>query len=92
MELILKAAFERDVDLVLVRAFYEGNSVARLFLDTQHGRASKCDLPTASSHLTKHLVFFGNIYISLEKHWCQIQKWQYPIMTFFLRHLIQYTL
>lgn len=35
MELILKAAFERDVDLVLVRAFYEGNSVARLFLDNE---------------------------------------------------------
>ena len=35
MELILKAAFERDVDLVLVRAFYEGKSVARLFLDNE---------------------------------------------------------
>lgn len=35
MELVLKAAFERDVDLVLVRAFYEGNSVAQLFLDNE---------------------------------------------------------
>lgn len=33
MELVLKAAFERDVDLVLVRAFYEENSVAQLFLN-----------------------------------------------------------
>ncbi len=33
MELVLKAAFERDVDLVLVRAFYEGNSVAQHFLN-----------------------------------------------------------
>lgn len=33
MELVLKAVFERDVDLVLVRAFYEGNSVAKLFLN-----------------------------------------------------------
>lgn len=32
MELVLKAAFERDVDIVLVRAFYENNDVARLFL------------------------------------------------------------
>ena len=32
MELILKAAFERDVDLVLVRAFYEENAVTQLFL------------------------------------------------------------
>lgn len=32
MELVLKAAFERDVDLVLVRAFYEGNSVSQHFL------------------------------------------------------------
>lgn len=33
MELILKAAFERDVDLVLVRAFYERNRAAQLFLE-----------------------------------------------------------
>lgn len=33
MELVLKAAFERDVDLVLVRAFYEENSVSQLFLN-----------------------------------------------------------
>lgn len=33
MELVLKAVFERDVDLVLARAFYEENSVARLFLE-----------------------------------------------------------
>lgn len=33
MEIILKAAFERDVDLVLVRAFAEDNQVARLFLN-----------------------------------------------------------
>ena len=32
MELILKAAFERDVDLVLARAFYEQNGAAQLFL------------------------------------------------------------
>ena len=32
MELILKAAFERDVDLVLLRSFYEENAVTRLFL------------------------------------------------------------
>ena len=32
MEIILKSAFERDVDLVLVRAFYEYNDVAKLFL------------------------------------------------------------
>lgn len=35
MELILKAAFERDVDLILVRAFYERNSVTQLFLDNE---------------------------------------------------------
>lgn len=34
MELILKAAFERDVDLVLARAFYEQNCVVELFLKT----------------------------------------------------------
>ena len=33
MELVLKAAFERDVDSVLVRAFYKGNGVAQLFLN-----------------------------------------------------------
>lgn len=33
MKIVLKAAFERDVDLVLVRAFAEDNSVARLFLN-----------------------------------------------------------
>lgn len=32
MELVLKSAFERDVDLVLVRAFYEYNEIAKLFL------------------------------------------------------------
>ena len=32
MEMILKAAFERDVDMVLVRAFCEQNAVTRLFL------------------------------------------------------------
>ncbi|WP_458460548.1 PD-(D/E)XK nuclease family protein [Paenibacillus sp.] len=32
MELVLKSAFERDIDLVLVRAFYEHNDVAKLFL------------------------------------------------------------
>lgn len=32
MELVLKSAFERDVDLVLVRAFYEHNDVTKLFL------------------------------------------------------------
>jgi len=32
VELILKAAFERDVDLVLVRSFYEENAVTKLFL------------------------------------------------------------
>jgi hypothetical protein len=32
LELILKAAFERDVDLVLARAFYEQNRAALLFL------------------------------------------------------------
>lgn len=32
MEIVLKSAFERDVDLVLVRAFYEHNDVAKLFL------------------------------------------------------------
>jgi len=32
VELILKAAFERDVDLVLARAFYEQNGAAQLFL------------------------------------------------------------
>jgi len=35
MKIILKAAFERDVDLVLVRAFCEENSAAQLFLN--HG-------------------------------------------------------
>ena len=33
MKILLKAAFERDVDLVLVRAFAADNSVARLFLN-----------------------------------------------------------
>lgn len=32
MELVLNSAFERDVDLVLVRAFYENNDAAKLFL------------------------------------------------------------
>ena len=32
MELVLKAAFERDVDMVLARAFYEQNGAAQLFL------------------------------------------------------------
>ena len=32
MELVLKTAFERDVDLVLVRAFYENSGAAKLFL------------------------------------------------------------
>jgi len=31
--IVLKSVFERDVDLVLVRCFYDNNSVARLFLD-----------------------------------------------------------
>ena len=35
MEIVLKAAFERDVDLVLVRAFADNNRVARLFLDKE---------------------------------------------------------
>lgn len=34
MEIVLKAAFERDVDLVLVRAFSENNRVAQLFLSS----------------------------------------------------------
>ena len=34
MNLVLKAAFERDVDFVLARAFYEGNDAAQLFLKT----------------------------------------------------------
>ena len=33
VNIVLKAAFERDVDLVLVRCFYDNNAVARLFLD-----------------------------------------------------------
>ena len=33
MEVVLKAAFERDVDMVLVRAFAEDNRIARLFLN-----------------------------------------------------------
>lgn len=32
MEFVLKSAFERDIDLVLVRAFYEYNDAAKLFL------------------------------------------------------------
>ncbi len=33
MNVVLKAAFERDVDLVLVRCFYDNNAVAQLFLN-----------------------------------------------------------
>jgi len=54
--IVLKSVFERDVDLVLVRCFYDNNSVARLFLDKDDGSVYINELNTIPG-FTKFSMF-----------------------------------